>query len=195
MSIPTYNARIALADNPAHETTALQRLGLGVFGLGLLGVIVALFSDLATAHPIPMLSLVGFSVVVGPLLYFIEEHRNSQPGIDNDGVMFSSNQARGHIAWIVGIVLTGGYILLYWFPQTLEGLVRIVDPLAYTLAGTAADRWFLYGTIYTVAVVVMGVRALVKYRHSTYQIIRTLSVMFFQLGFAFLLPQLLRLFN
>ena len=34
-----------------------------------------------------------------------------------------------------------------------------------------------------------------KYRHNRYQIIRTLSVMFFQLGFAFLIPELLAFFH
>src|SRR5690606_40135728 len=99
--------------------------------------------------------------------------------------------ARGAAGWVFGIVLTGLYVLLYWYPGTLEGLVRVVDPLAYTLRGNAADQWFLYGTIYTGAVLVMGVRALLKYRHSRYQVLRTLSVMFFQLGFAFLIPYLL----
>jgi polyferredoxin len=63
------------------------------------------------------------------------------------------------------------------------------------LRGQVADQWFMYGAFYTVAVLVMGVRALYKYRHSRYQVIRTCSVMFFQLGFAFLIPSLLQLFN
>src|SRR5690606_8854442 len=46
----------------------------------------------------------------------------------------------------------------------------------------------LYGTLYTLAVLVMGARMLVHNRHSRYQVVRTASVMFFQLGFAFTLP-------
>ena len=195
MSIPTYNAQIALAENPAHDTSSVQMVGLIVFALGLLGVVVALFSNLGAQQPILMLALLAVGVVGGPLLYIWDSYRSTSAGIHNNGVMFSSNQARGLIGWVAGIVLTGGYILLYWFPTTLEGLVRVVDPLAYTLRGSAADRWFLYGTIYTIAILVMGVRAIVKYRHSRYQIIRTCSVMFFQLGFAFLIPQLLLLFH
>ena len=53
----------------------------------------------------------------------------------------------------------------------------------------------MYGTFYTMAVLVMGVRMFYKYRHNRYQIIRTASVMFFQLGFAFVLPSLLVMFN
>jgi polyferredoxin len=41
----------------------------------------------------------------------------------------------------------------------------------------------------------MGTRMIVKYRHSKYHIIRTSSVMFFQLGFSFLIPALLVYLN
>ena len=189
--LPVYNASIALADNPAHDVTATQKLGLALVGLGLLGVVVVLFSSLGAQHPILMLTLVGLGLVGGGLLYILDGFRRTEPGIRNEGVMFSSMSARGLLGWITGIVLTGGYVLLYWFPETLQGLIRITDPLAYTLRGNAADQWFLYGTIYTAAVLVMGVRAILKYRHSRYQIIRTLSVMTVQLGFAYLIPYLL----
>ena len=50
----------------------------------------------------------------------------------------------------------------------------------------AGDSSRVYGLFYTLAVLVMGARMIVKYRHNRYQILRTISVMFFQLGFAFL---------
>ena len=131
-----------------------------------------------------MLSVIGLLVIGGPLVYFWDEYAHRPPGIKNDGIMFSSTMARGLVGWTLGIVLTGGYVLLYWFPATLDGLIRVVDPLSYTLTGNPASQWFLYGTIYTVAVLVMGVRAILKYRHSRYQIIRTLSVMSAQLFLA-----------
>ncbi len=201
--IPVYNAPLALAENPAHEATAVQKLGLVVFALGLLGAAVALFSDpgsgpgqaLGARRPVLMLSLVGGGVLGGSLLYIVDRWRRETPGVRNEGVMFSGLSARGLAGWVLGLVLTGGYVLLYWWPETLEGLVRVVDPLAYTLRGSAADRWFLYGTVYTVAVLVMGVRALLKYRHSRYQVIRTLSVMAVQLVLAYLIPYLLVLFQ
>jgi hypothetical protein len=67
----------------------------------------------------------------------------------------------------------------------------LVDPLSKALNGGGASRWFLYGTLYTVCVAVMGVRMLIKYRHSRYQQFRTVSVIFFQTAFAFLIPELL----
>jgi len=42
---------------------------------------------------------------------------------------------------------------------------------------------------------VMGIRMFIKYRHSKYQIIRTCSVLFFQIALAFLLPEILLRLN
>jgi polyferredoxin len=71
----------------------------------------------------------------------------------------------------------------------------MLDPLSKSLSGQPANQWFLYGVLYTLAVLVMGVRMIIKFRGNNYQIWRTTSVMFFQLAFAFLLPQLMSLLN
>lgn len=188
--LPVYNAHIGLS-HPAHEVTPVQRVGLGLLALGLLGAVVALFSGLGARHPIPAFALVGGGIVGGGLLYVVDRFRRLPAGVRNEGTVFSGLLARGAAGWVFGLVLTGLYVLLYWFPATLEGLIRVADPLSYTVRGIAADQWFLYGTIYTGAVLVMGVRALLKYRHSRYQVLRTLSVMVAQFGFAFLIPYLL----
>ena len=73
--------------------------------------------------------------------------------------------------------------------------MRQVDPLAVALTGTGASQWFLYGYLYTLAVTVMGVRMAMRYRHNRYQLVRTASVVFFQLAFGFLVPQLLKAFQ
>src|SRR5690606_36946935 len=93
------------------------------------------------------------------------------------------------------VVLTGTYILLYWFPQVFTHLYRAFDPLSEWMRGQPADQWFMYGFFYTLAVVVMGVRAYARYRHSRYHVIRTTSVIFFQLGIAFIFPSILLLLN
>jgi ferredoxin-type protein NapH len=190
--LPPYNASLALAENPAHHVTPVQKTGLAAVGVSFLGMLVALVSDLGVRYPGAMLAGIGGLLVGGTLVYVVDGYRRVHRGhVAHDGVMFSQNQARGALAWVVGIVLTGLYVLLYWYPATLEGLVRVVDPLSLGLRGGPADQWFLYGTIYTTAILVMGVRALLKYRHSRYHVLRTVSVMWFQLGFAFLLPYLL----
>lgn len=109
-----------------------------------------------------------------------------------DGTVFRGLSARGVSAWALGVVLTGFYVLLYWFPATLEPLIRLCDPLSRLLAHRDADQWFLYGMLYTLAVLVFGARMLRRHRGNPYQLLRTGSVMFFQLGFAFLLPNLMK---
>ena len=127
--------------------------------------------------------------------------KDETPGIKHNGIMFKGLTARGAIAWLLGVVFTAFYVALYFYedlqargmPKVLDGGIRLLDPLARLLSGHDADKWFLYGTLYTLAILVMGVRMLAKYRHSRYQQLRTVSVMFFQLGFAFLVPSFLKL--
>lgn len=113
----------------------------------------------------------------------------------NNGLMSRDMTSRGISAWILGIVLTFFYIILYWFPHYLEPLIRLSDPLSYWLKGQAANHWFLYSALYTLAVLIMGVRFLSRHRHNRHQVLRTVSVMFFQLGFAFLIPAFLQALN
>lgn len=101
-------------------------------------------------------------------------------------------------AWLgifTGVYLILFYILLYWNPQHLAGHLAMVSPISKTLNGGAASQWFLYGFLYTLVIIVMGIRMMAKYRHNRYQLIRTGSVMFFQTAFAFLIPEMLSLFN
>ena len=105
----------------------------------------------------------------------------------------------GGLGWIAGILMTGFYVLIYWYPETLghhgdgnpTGLVGVVDPLAHVMTGGPASQWFLYGVLYTLAIAVFGVRMVMKYRHNRYHLIRTGSVFFFQFAFAWLLPNFL----
>ena len=76
-----------------------------------------------------------------------------------------------------------------------RNIYSILNPLSRLLTGKPANNWFFYGTLYTLGVLVFGVRMLFKYRHNNYHIIRTISVMFFQLGFGYMIPNLLELFK
>ncbi|MFQ5570861.1 MAG: 4Fe-4S binding protein [Rhodothermales bacterium] len=172
---------------------ATERIGMAFLGVGVLGLIVALFGA-GSAFPLVSLLISLGGLTVGGLIYF-RKYGKRPAGINNDGLMFSSATARGMIGWIFGIVFTGFYILLYWFPSTLEHLTRMFDPLSQWMRGNPADQWFMYGFFYSFAVLIMGIRMGIKYRHNRYQILRTLSVTFFQLGLAFVLPSLLVLFN
>ena len=96
---------------------------------------------------------------------------------------------------ILGLFLILFYIVLYWFPSYLINWILLVDPLSMALSGNQASQWFLYGLLYTLTIIVMGIRMLIKYRHNKYQLLRTGSVMFFQTSFAFLIPEILIRFD
>ncbi len=117
------------------------------------------------------------------------------PGIDNNRQFTHPATNRGWIGIGLGTFLIGFYICLYFFPEYLTNWTLLVDPISRVLNGKPASRWFLYGFLYTVVILVMGIRMLINYRHSRYQQVRTLSVMFFQTCFAFLLPEIMSLLN
>ncbi len=179
--------------SPTSDFDASERAGLLVFGAGIVALLVASFGA-GSAFPHGFLIAGVGGLVAGALIYFRRFLRRPA-GINNDGIWFSSTTAIGAAGWLLGVVLTGSYVVLYWFPERLHHLIRVFDPLSNWMRGQPADQWFVYGSFYTLAVLVMGVRALYKYRHSRYHVIRTFSVMFFQLGFAFIIPQILILLN
>ncbi len=74
------------------------------------------------------------------------------------------------------------------------GFIHLFDPVSKILRGKAADQWFLYGTLYTFVILFLGLKFIVKYRHNRYQLIRTISVIFAQLIFAYFLPMILESF-
>ncbi len=139
------------------------------------------------------LSLVLASV--GAIVSFVPKIWQSTAGIKNDGVFFSSAKSRGFWGIALGVFLIGFYIALYFFPAYIVNWIRLGDPVSQALRGRPADRWFFYGMMYTVVLLVMAVRMAVHYRHNRYQLVRTASISFFQLGFAFLIPAVLESMN
>lgn len=131
----------------------------------------------------------GF-MILGALLYILPK-RNELPGKKNDNTFKNSFQSRGVFGILLGIFLIGFYVLLYWFPEYITSWIHLTDPLSRMLSGNNASQWFLYGTLYTICVLVMGIRMLIEYQNNKYQIIRTSSVMFFQTAFAFIIPEIL----
>lgn len=101
----------------------------------------------------------------------------------------------GMLGLFSGFYLIGFYILLYWKGEYITNWVAMVDPISMKLSGNTASKWFLYGLMYSIIVMVMGIRMIAKYRHNKYQIVRTCSVMFFQTCIAFILPEMLTKLN
>ena len=202
-----YNTRsdlsMAITADASHEQGRVQKVALALVGLGLLGMLVAACGA-ANAKPALFLVVSLGLISVGGVIYAWKQYAGRPEGIKNNGVTFGNLTHWGAVAWVSGIVITGFYVLLYWFPTYLglgaegatnTGMVRMFDPLSMFLKGQPASQWFMYGTLYTLAILVMGFKFILKYRHNKYQIVRTISVMFFQLGFAFLLPEIMQKLN
>ena len=171
----------------------IQKAGATFTAAAILCSFIAAFGAGKTSPMLFFILIFGL-FILGGICYSIPYFKMGS-GIKNNGIMQSSLSNKGAIAWGIAILMTGFYIILYWFPYHLEGLIRIMDPLSLSLRGKAADQWFLYGALYTLAVLVMGIRFIGKYKFSRYHILRTISVMFFQLGFAFLIPAFLLKLN
>jgi Pyruvate/2-oxoacid:ferredoxin oxidoreductase delta subunit len=177
-----------------NNSELIKKISLAVLAIGFLFLLVSL-TGVSNHQPIIFLLLSLGLIIVGTLTFSIVQIKESPAGVKNNRKFFNSMTNRGVPAWIIGILISGFYSILYWYPSLIENWTRLVDPISYTLRDKPANQWFLYGTFYTVAVLVMGTRMIVKYRHSKYHIIRTSSVMFFQLGFSFLIPALLVYLN
>ncbi len=135
--------------------------------------------------------LLTFGITAIGGLLMLQSFIAEKPGIKNNGIFFHPAKSRKWLGIIIGTLLISFYVLLYFFPQYMTGWIRLVDPVSYKLSGSEAGQFFLYGFMYTVSMLVMGARMMVKYRHNKYQLIRTGSVMFFQTIFAFLIPEIL----
>ena len=133
--------------------------------------------------------------IVGALLYILPQMNQGTPGIKNNGIFFNAMKNGGWLGILTGTFLILFYVVLYFYPEYMTNWILMVDPVSYWLKGDEAGRFFLYGFIYTLCILVMGVRMFTRYRHSKYQMVRTSSVMFFQTAFAFLIPEILLRLN
>lgn len=176
--------------HPAHFNT-LQKLGLALTGTGVLFLMLA-WTGAGNGKPLLFFLCMLAGLCGGGILYAVGAYASKPAGIKNNRAMFNDLGSRGALAWIFGIVFTGFYMLLYFYASWLNGLIQIFNPLSLAIRHAPADQWFVYGSFYTIAVLVMGFKFILKYRHNRYQIIRTISVMTVQLGFAWLIPSIMK---
>ena len=177
------------------------------FGSAILGVLLLAAALLGVQFPntglVVILSL--SLIVVGTAIYARRTYLLQPEGIKNNHVWFNPLTSRGVWAWVLAIILTSFYIVLYWFPHYLglqtgtqganEGLIAFFDSLSIALHGKDASQWFVYGTLYTVLIVGLGIKFIYKYRHNKYQVIRTTVVMSSQVLFAYVIPEILAALN
>jgi Pyruvate/2-oxoacid:ferredoxin oxidoreductase delta subunit len=130
--------------------------------------------------------------IIGALMFILPNAiLLGKKGIKNDGVYLHSATNRGWIAWMVFAFLVSFYLVLYFASQYATNWTLVVDPISESLSGNPAGHWFVYGFMYCVIMSVMAVRMYIKYRHNMYQVVRTTSVLFFQIVFAFLIPEIM----
>ncbi len=142
------------------------------------------------SHPLLFMLLIYGLCIIGALLYILPGVKDL-PGIKNNGIFSSAMSNRGWLGIMTGTFLIIFYIFLYYFPEYMTSWVIMVDPVSLVLSGSEAGRFFLYGLLYSLTILVMGIRMLIKYKGNRYQQFRTGSVMFFQTAFAFLIPEIL----
>jgi len=196
----TIQRNMSLTGDASNYLNPTQKIAtiLGVAGLAIL--VLSLFNDFSSNALWLTISLVAIGG--GIVLFAKGSYQGKLAGIKNHGVWFKSVSSRGFWAWIAGLSLTGFYVVLYFYEGLLganeagnTGLVGLFDPLSRFLSGNPASQWFVYGTLYTVAIFAFGIKFIWKYRHNKYEQLRTISVMFFQTAFAFIIPELMARLN
>jgi polyferredoxin len=193
---------MALTGEPPKALNTGQKVATLVGMSGLMILLLAM-GNVNFPHKGLWLSIALSAILGGIILFAGSAYASTSKGIKNDRVWFKSISSRGFWAWLVGIALTGFYVVLYFFPNYLglvkdgdnTGIISLFDPLSRLLSGGPASQWFVYGTLYTVAILGFGIKFIWKYRHNRYQLIRTISVIFFQTSFAFLIPELMARLN
>ena len=196
------NQSLSIANPHPPFTDNIQKLAASIGGLGLLILLISWAGVNLPNKGFWLATSLGL-IVCGVIIFARRAYLFAPEGIKNNGVWFNSLTNRGILGWVAGIVITGFYVFLYWFPQYLglnsdatnSGLVGLFDPLSQFLKGTPASQWFVYGTLYTVAILIFGIKFIWKYRHNRYQVVRTISVIFFQTFLAYLIPEIIESLN
>jgi len=198
----SFDKSMALTGQPPKALSLPQRISTLV---GFSGLAILLLAAFGVDFPNKALWMsVSILMILGGVIWYTAlSYGQKTKGIKNDGVWFKSISSMGFWGWMAGIAITTFYIVLYFFPEFLglvkgsknTGVIALFDPLSRALSGNPASQWFVYGTLYTLAILAFGVKFIWKYRHNRYEIIRTISVMFFQTAFAFIIPEIMARLN
>lgn len=186
--IPKFNDHPGIKNNGIYHSPMERGLTWGwratFLSLTIVGVLTYGFFYMSGNLFYPLATAVMMVVVIGLVFYYEKSkahipQRSAGPSLS------------GWLGIITGIYLIAFYIFLYWAPHYITGWMVLFTPFSKMLNGGAASQWFVYGFLYTLIILVMGVRMFAKYRHNKYQLLRTGSVMFFQTCFAFLIPEIM----
>jgi polyferredoxin len=186
--LPKFNLLPGIKHDHIYHRSMTRGLNLGIrgffLGLTIVGVLLYGVFYMGKDYFWPGVTL-GLGLIITALVFYYQRSVKHQPAKS------ASPDVTGWVGVLTGIYLITFYVLLYWAPQHITSWMVMADPLSQALNGGEASQWFIYGLLYTVVILVMGVRMFAKYQHNKYQQIRTASVMFFQTAFAFLIPEIM----
>jgi ferredoxin-type protein NapH len=197
LSIPFVNNVNEIINQYNAEQVAIQNWNGRIFDDYSAVLIRASTQGIVAENPLLIFLLVFLMGSIGSMMYLLPQIQLAGPaGIKNNGIFHNALNSRGWLGILIGSMLVTFYILLYFFPAYINNWIMVMDPVKQLFIPEGqASQWFLYGFLYCFAVLVMGIRKIIKYRHSKYQILQTISVTFFQLGIAFLLPEIMVALN
>ncbi|NJC27049.1 4Fe-4S binding protein [Neolewinella antarctica] len=198
--IPKFQTQPGIKHNHIYHSQLTKGLDLGWRSFFLaattLGILVYGFYYMDDKWIWPAATGLVAAIIIGLVLF-------AQHSFGRDVRDAGPEGLSSYLGIFAGLYFMGFYVLLYWASQHVVGWVAMVSPISEGIyqavsgndSGGEASQWFLYGLMYTTIMIVMGVRMISKYRHNKYQVIRTISVMFFQLSFAFMIPEVLLALN
>ncbi len=185
--LPDLKLNPGIKNNGIYHSSAMRGIDWWMRAVLIVGVILVILQFALFQNMLLLIGLVATIAFITLTLYFRKKK------LYGSAVARSASPEKGN-GWLgiaTGTYLIGFYVLLYFFPYYVTNWVTIVDPVSEAISGNKASEWFLYGFLYCVVMLVMGIRMFIKYRHNKYQLVRTGSVLFFQLGFAFLIPEIM----
>jgi len=185
--LPAFNLIPGIKHDRIYHSSMMRGLQVSLrsfmLGATILGILGYGFFYMGKSYFWPFVTAVIGGLIIALVIYVNRTGRKDPRS--------ASPTMTGWLGLGTGLYLIGFYVLLYWMPQHITAWMLMADPLSEGLSGNPASQWFVYGLLYTLVMLVMGIRMATKYMHNRYQLIRTGSVVFFQLGFAFLLPEIL----
>ena len=105
------NPSLSLTEESTEQTKS-QKLGGICIAIAILAVIAAI-TGAGKSYPYLLMAIIIGMFTLGAVSYALPYYKGPA-GIRNNGIMFKSMTNKGTIAWILAIVLTGFYIIIYW---------------------------------------------------------------------------------
>ena len=165
LSIPFANALDNAVSTVNEKMRAAQQWDKVIYDDYIGSLTRASANGLIKEHTTLLFILVFVVGAIGALMFIIPQAKLAgPPGIKHNGIFFNALNNRGWVGILTGTILILFYVFLYFYPAYITNWIILVDPVQKLLNPSAtSSQWFLYGFLYTFAVLVMGIRMIIKY--------------------------------